>query len=69
MQGHNYANFALPNVQAMMLRAIAWAGKRPIDTLMTERPQRGGGGGRGTAPGAPGAPAGTGRGGEAGAGS
>ena len=54
MQGHNYANFALPNVQGMMLRAIAWAGKRPIDTLMTERPQRGGG--RGTAPGAPGAP-------------
>ena len=39
----------------MMLRAIAWAGKRPVETLMTERPQRGGG--RGTAPGAPGAPA------------
>jgi len=67
MQGHNYANFALPNVQAMMLRAIAWAGKRPVETLMTERPQRGGG--RGTAPGAPGAPAGAGRGGEQGAGS
>ena len=43
MQGHNYSNFALPNVQQMLLRAIAWAGKRPIDTLMTERPQRGGG--------------------------
>jgi hypothetical protein len=68
MQGHNYANFALPNVQAMMLRAIAWAGKRPAETLMTEVPQRGGGR-RGTAPGAPGAPAGAGRGGEAGAGS
>jgi hypothetical protein len=37
-------------VQQMMLRAIAWAGKRPIDTLLTERPQRGN---RGT--GAPGA--------------
>jgi type 1 glutamine amidotransferase len=44
MQGHNYSNFSLPNTQAMMLRAIAWAGKRPVDTLMTERPQRGGGG-------------------------
>ena len=44
MQGHNYANFALPNVQQMLLRAIAWAGKRPVDTLMTERPQRGIGG-------------------------
>jgi hypothetical protein len=42
MQGHNYSNFALPNVQQMLLRAIAWVGKRPIDTLMTERPQRGG---------------------------
>ena len=40
MQGHNYSNFALPAVQAMMLRAIAWVGKRPVDTLMTERPQR-----------------------------
>ena len=49
MQGHNYSNFALPNVQQMLLRAIAWVGKRPIDTLMTERPQRGG---RGTATGA-----------------
>ena len=38
MQGHNYSNFALPQVQPMMLRAIAWAGKRPVDTLMTERP-------------------------------
>jgi type 1 glutamine amidotransferase len=57
MQGHNYSNFALPNVQQMLLRAIAWTGKRPIDTLMTERPQRG----RGSAPGAEGA--GRGRGG------
>jgi type 1 glutamine amidotransferase len=28
MQGHNYANFAFPNVQQMLLRAIAWTGKR-----------------------------------------
>jgi type 1 glutamine amidotransferase len=41
MQGHNYSNFALPNVQQMLLRAIAWTGKRPVDTLMTEQPQRG----------------------------
>ena len=60
MQGHNYSNFALPNVQQMLLRAIAWTGKRPIDTLMAERPQRGGGG-RGTAAG--GDTAGRGRGG------
>jgi type 1 glutamine amidotransferase len=35
MQGHNYANFALPNVQAMLLRGIAWAGKYPADALST----------------------------------
>jgi type 1 glutamine amidotransferase len=50
MQGHNYENFALPNVQSMLLRGIAWAGKRPVDSLMTVRPQRGGGRGRGTSP-------------------
>jgi type 1 glutamine amidotransferase len=48
MQGHNYANFALPHVQTMLLRSIAWTGKRPVDALMTVRPQRGGG--RGTNP-------------------
>jgi type 1 glutamine amidotransferase len=47
MQGHNYANFALPNVQQMLLRAVAWVGKRPSDALMTERPQRGRGRGQG----------------------
>ena len=31
MQGHNYENFALPNVQSMLLRGIAWAGKRPVE--------------------------------------
>jgi type 1 glutamine amidotransferase len=40
MQGHNYANFANPAVQAMLLRGIAWAGKRPTTALMTERPPR-----------------------------
>ena len=38
------------NVQSMLLRGIAWAGKRPVDSLMTVRPQRGGGRGRGTNP-------------------
>jgi type 1 glutamine amidotransferase len=47
MQGHNYSNFAHPQVQPMLLRAIAWAGKRSADTLMTERPARTGRSGRG----------------------
>jgi type 1 glutamine amidotransferase len=34
MQGHNYANFSNPRIQAMLLRAIAWAGKRPVDELV-----------------------------------
>jgi type 1 glutamine amidotransferase len=45
MQGHNYANFARPEIQTMMLRGIAWAGKRPVEELTTPRPARGGGGG------------------------
>jgi type 1 glutamine amidotransferase len=48
MQGHNYVNFANPQVQPMLLRGIAWAAKRSTDTLMTERPARRGGGGPGT---------------------
>jgi type 1 glutamine amidotransferase len=48
MQGHNYVNFSNPQVQPMLLRGIAWAGKRPADALATERPpQRGRGRGRG----------------------
>jgi type 1 glutamine amidotransferase len=47
MQGHNYSNFSEPQVQPMLLRGIAWAGKRPADALATERPQRGGRGRRG----------------------
>jgi type 1 glutamine amidotransferase len=49
MQGHNYENFANPQVQPMLLRAIAWVGKRPVDSLLTVRPARGGGRGPGTA--------------------
>ena len=41
MQGHNYANFSNPQIQPMLLRGIAWAGKRPVDALMTVRPARG----------------------------
>ena len=51
MQGHNYSNFADPQIQAMLLRGISWVGKRPADALATERPAgrggRGGGRGRG----------------------
>jgi type 1 glutamine amidotransferase len=59
MQGHNYSNFANPQVQPMLLRGIAWAAKRSVDTLMQERPARGG---RGTTTDAPAAAAGRGRG-------
>jgi len=60
MQGHVYENFSHPQVQPMLLRAIAWAAKRPIDSLMHERPagRMGGGGRRGGGPGAAGAPGG-----------
>ncbi len=34
MQGHIYANFANPQLQAMLLRGIAWAAKRPVDELV-----------------------------------
>ncbi len=34
MQGHTYANFALPQIQTMLLRAIAWAGKKPFNELV-----------------------------------
>ena len=49
MQGHTYANFAKPEIQAMILRGIAWAAKAPIDTLVNgSAPQRGGRGRRGS---------------------
>ncbi len=34
MQGHTYANFANYQIQQMLLRGIAWAGKKPVDTLV-----------------------------------
>jgi len=34
MQGHEYANFANYQLQQMLLRAIAWAAHRPVDTLV-----------------------------------
>jgi hypothetical protein len=34
MQGHQYANFANYQVQRTLLRAIAWAGKKPVDELI-----------------------------------
>lgn len=58
MQGHFYSNFSNPQIQPMLLRGIAWAAHRSVDTLMTERPARGG---RGTTE-APPAAAGRGRG-------
>jgi len=38
MQGHSYANFARPEIQNMLLRAIAWAGKHPVDELVDYKP-------------------------------
>jgi type 1 glutamine amidotransferase len=38
MQGHTYANFALPQIQTMLLQAIAWAGKKPINELVDYKP-------------------------------
>ena len=32
-QGHYYKNFALPHFRGLILRAVAWAGKRPVDAL------------------------------------
>lgn len=42
MQGHNYANLAHEQVQPMLLRAIAWVGKAPVDSLLKVRTPRGG---------------------------
>jgi type 1 glutamine amidotransferase len=63
MLGHSFSNWSKPEVQTLMLRGIAWAGRRPVE-LLTNPPtpaQRGGGrGGRGRTGGAP--PAAEGRG-------
>lgn len=34
MQGHSNGTFNLPPVKQMLLRGIAWAGKRPVDELV-----------------------------------
>jgi type 1 glutamine amidotransferase len=47
MLGHRFDNWSKPEVQTLMLRGIAWAGRRPVD-LLTNPPapaERGGGGG------------------------
>jgi type 1 glutamine amidotransferase len=56
MQGHTYTNFSNPQIQATLLRGIAWAGKKPVDELIPlytppagARGGRGGSGGRGGA--------------------
>jgi len=38
MQGHVYANFANPQIRTMLLRAIAWAGKKPVTELVDYTP-------------------------------
>jgi type 1 glutamine amidotransferase len=38
MQGHSYPNFARPEIQNMLLRAIAWAGRHPADELVDYKP-------------------------------
>lgn len=38
MQGHTYANFANYQIQRTLLRAIAWAGKKPVDELLNYVP-------------------------------
>jgi len=35
-QGHKYSNFGLPHFRGLMLRGIAWAGKRPVDSLLRQ---------------------------------
>ena len=34
MQGHEYANFANYQIEQVLLRGIAWAAQRPVDTLV-----------------------------------
>jgi type 1 glutamine amidotransferase len=34
MQGHTYTNFSIPEIQDMLLRGIAWAGKHPVNELV-----------------------------------
>jgi type 1 glutamine amidotransferase len=34
MQGHTYANYSNPEIENMLLRGIAWAGRQPVDSLV-----------------------------------
>jgi type 1 glutamine amidotransferase len=38
MQGHSYTNFANPQIQAMLLRGIAWAAKKSVNELVDYKP-------------------------------
>ena len=38
MQGHMYENFTNPQIELMLLRGIAWAGKHPVDELIDYKP-------------------------------
>jgi type 1 glutamine amidotransferase len=66
MQGHTYKNFSEPPIQAMILRGISWAAKKPVDTLANVVARAGGRGPGGSdivvPPDAPAAPGTAGRG-------
>lgn len=49
MQGHAYENFANPKIEAMLLRGIAWAAKKPVEDLVGYQQPAPQGGGRGGA--------------------
>jgi putative membrane-bound dehydrogenase-like protein len=36
IQGHRYTSFSLPHYRAILLRGIAWAGKREVDSLVSK---------------------------------
>ena len=38
MQGHKYASFEVPASQTLILRGIAWAGKRDVNLLQPSKP-------------------------------
>jgi type 1 glutamine amidotransferase len=38
MQGHTYANLTHAQLEPMLLRGIAWAGKKPVDLLADYKP-------------------------------
>jgi type 1 glutamine amidotransferase len=44
MQGHRTANFQTEPARTLLLRGIAWAGRRPVDALLTAPPSSTGAG-------------------------